>query len=433
MAGRIYGIETEFGVLPVLGNPKDISDKVLSTGFLRNGGRYYVCVSGNHPEYATPECASIRDLVKYDKAGEIVTQALSPKLELYKNNLDYLGKETFGCHENYLIREKIFNTESLSKIIPFLVTRQIFAGAGWIEFYHEGTMKYDISQRAQKIETEFSSNSTEQRPIIHLRDDPHTTIGKRLHLILGDANMSEVATYLKVGTTSLVLDLLEDGLLDGIVSLENPVKALHVISEDQSRRWLVRTNDEKIISAIDVQRLYLERAKAYKGTDPETDEIIRRWEGILTSLEKRDFSDLSRKLDWALKKRMLEFYLGNDEKATIDKLRSLELIYSSINREEGLYYLLQDQCRVDRIVADSEIEEASKVPPRDTRAWIRGNLVGKRVISSLDWNFINTIYEKVYMDDPFDDQNEKLEEILALHGANKPTSLKRIQNKLKIG
>lgn len=428
MTGKIYGLETEFGVLPVLQTRDDISKKVPVRGFLKNGGRFYICISGNHPEYATPECASVRDLVKYDKAGEIIAQALAPRLKLYKNNLDYRGEKTFGCHENYLVHEGVFSAEGLSPIIPFLVTRQIFAGAGWLEHYFDGEMKYNLSQRARKIGTEFSTGSSAamNRSIIHLKDEAHTTIGERLHLVLGDTNMSEVATYLKVGTTSLVLDLLEEGKLEDIITLENPIIALQKISEDQSRRWIGRTSEGKTISAIDIQREYLERAQSYKGIDAETNNILRRWERVLDLLEKRDFPALARQIDWAAKKSLLELYIESERKVTLDKLRSIDLMYSSIDREDSLYYALQDQGRVDRIVSDKEIRGAIMVPPRDTRAWIRGNLIGKKVINGLvDWPSISTIYGEIDIDDPFDSRDEELEIILARAKQNKPTLLKR--------
>ena|SRR3989344_312943 len=427
MTGRIYGLETEFGVLPVLESPEDIAKKVPSKGFTKNGGRYYVCVSGNHPEYATPECASVRDLVKYDKTGEVIAQALSPKLELYKNNLGYRGEETFGCHENYLVKEEIFNEEKLAPLIPFLVTRQIFAGAGWVEFYSDGEMKYNLSQRAQKMTEEFSTGTSAatNRAIVHLKGEPHTTIGERLHLILGDSNMSEIATYLKVGTTSLVLDMIEDGTLEEKIRLEDPLRALRNISEDQSRRWIGRRDDGKTISAIDIQRMYLERAMEYKGVDDETDDILARWERTLDLLERKDFTALSRQVDWVAKKGLVDICANDERKVEVDKLRSIDLMYSAIDKEESLFYALQDQGCMDRIVSDEEIKEATFTPPRDTRAWCRGNLVGKRIITSIDWEEVDTKYGYVSLDDPFNQYEKKLKRVLTLHNLKRTNTFKK--------
>jgi len=434
MSGRIYGLETEFGVLPVLETKEDIAEKVRRRGFLRNGGRFYVCVSGNHPEYATPECASVRELVRYDKAGEVIAQALAPKLELYKNNLDYRGEETFGCHENYLVQEYIFNKEKLSMLIPFLVTRQIFAGAGWLEYYYDGEMKYNLSQRAQKITEEFSTvlSAAVDRAIIHMKGEDHTSVGKRLHLILGDTNMSEVSTYLKVGTTSLVLDLLEDDKLGGMICLENPLLTLRNISEDQTRRWIGRTNDGRTISGVDIQREYLERAQAYRGVDSETDDILRRWEKVLNLLEGQNFPALSRQIDWAAKKNLIDLCVNDERGVTVDKLRSIDLIYSAVNKDESLYYALQEQDRIERIVSGKGIKDAVMTPPGDTRAWCRGNLIGIDIIKSINWESIDTKYGEIDINDPFNDYAEELEKILSMHEAEQTNTFKKdSEQKLK--
>ena len=352
---------------------------------LSNGARYYV--DHAHPEYSTPECTNPRDLVVWDKAGERIlnisrmrAEAVSPpeqRVLIYKNNTDSKGN-SYGTHENYLMDRRCPFTRIVQHLMPFFATRQIFTGAGKVgaENNLEYT-PYQISQRADFLETEVGLETMHSRPIINTRDEPHADPEKyrRLHVIVGDANMSELSTYLKVGTTAVVLSMTEDDFIDRDLALDHPVQAFRAISRDLTCRLPVRLKDGRSATAVDIQRTYLELAYRYyrdRELDPITKDVLVRWEYVLDRLEQ-DPLTLTRELDWVIKQDLLESYRSkHDLEWTDSRIAMIDLQYHDIRPGKGLYYKLQEADAVERIATDDEIARAVHDPPRDTRAYFRG-------------------------------------------------------------
>jgi proteasome accessory factor A len=380
------------GFEPVHAREPAEEDLGLANVILPNGARYYV--DHAHPEYSTPECATVRDLVVHDKAGERVlerslaeAQRILPpgqRLSVYKNNTDGKGN-SYGCHENYLVDRLTPFARIVRDLTPFFVTRQVFTGAGKLGVEgvkaEGGQPAFQISQRADFFEAEVGLETTLKRPIINTRDEPHADPEKyrRLHCIIGDANMAEVATFLKLGTTALVLKMIEDEFLPDL-SLQNPVSALHEVSRDVSCRALVRLSDGRRISAVDLQWEYLDHAKKYvkeQDASAENADVLQRWEGVLSGLEEEPLS-LHRELDWVAKYRLLEGYRQRDGLEWTDpRLRLIDLQYHDVRRTKGLYYRLVESGKVERLVSDAEVEEAVMAPPEDTRAYFRGRCIDR--------------------------------------------------------
>ena len=337
MERRIFGLENEYGVTCTLRGQRRLSPdevarylfrRVVSWGrssnvFLENGARLYLDV-GSHPEYATPECDSIHDVVVHDKAGERILEGLVQSAEqrlreegirgevfLFKNNTDSAGN-SYGCHENYLVEREGDFSKFTDVLIPFLVTRQIYAGAGKVLQTARGAM-YCIAQRAEHIWEGVSSATTRSRPIINTRDEPHADAERfrRLHVIVGDSNMSEYATFLKVGATSIILRMLED---DGApwrdLTLENPIRAIREISHDITCRRRVRLANGRELSAIDIQAEYLNRALRFAkrhGLPPLEQKALEMWEHVMSHLEQ-DPLKLTTEVDWVIKHNLIESY-----------------------------------------------------------------------------------------------------------------------------
>ena len=378
-------------------------DLGLANVILPNGARYYV--DHAHPEYSTPECASPRELVVHDKAGERILERSLRELErilppgqriaIYKNNSDGKGN-SYGTHENYLVDRATPFGDIVRDLTPFFVSRQIFTGAGKLgtegQWTDERRVSYQLTQRADFFETEVGLETTLKRPIINTRDEPHADPDKyrRLHVIIGDANMCEVATYLKVGTTALVLKMIEDEFLPDL-SLVNPVNALHQVSRDVTCRTLIRLHDDRRLTAVQLQWEYLEHAKKYveqEDRTPENAEVLARWEEILAGLEDDPLS-LHRQLDWVAKHRVMEGYRERDGLEWADpKLRLIDLQYHDVRRDKGLYQRLVDAGNVERLVSDAEIDRAVMEPPVDTRAYFRGRCIAKYpdAIAAASWD-----------------------------------------------
>jgi len=464
MDNRIFGIETEFGCLvrdDSLGTAEMIVEQCKDHafykdklglidlhardyafeparcgGFLRSGGRLYIDAVGSHMEYATPECTSFADAVAYDKAGRVILQRLLKELNLedqvsfHSNSVDHFGGHTFGCHENYLVRiDDRFFLEALSYLLPFLVTRQIFAGVGrvgghrlnykslknnimtisdyevdyqWVgNFYGvevDPTVDFQLSQRADHIVKTISSRVRFNRAIINPKWDSYYNYSNmhRLHILFGECNMNEYATLLKIGTTSIVLSLIEDDVRPHEVELRDPLEALKGVSRDQSWKWLVRRKDGSTISAIDLQRFYLSAAKErYTGRDEQTDYILQEWEATLDALE-RDPYELADRLDWVGKRKMLEDFIeasNGDVKWGDDILHSLDLEYHNVNPNTSLYYGLEQAGMVERVCTDRQIWDATTKPPADTRARGRGIVIDRLLQTGsrdyvIDWDLI---------------------------------------------
>ncbi|MFM7871913.1 MAG: proteasome accessory factor PafA2 family protein, partial [Actinomycetota bacterium] len=337
MERRIYGLENEYGITCTLRGHRRLSPdevarylfrKVVTWGrssnvFLENGARLYLDV-GSHPEYATPECDSLYDVVVHDKAGGRILETLVISAEerlreegirgtiyLFKNNTDSAGN-SYGCHENYLTSRDDDMGAHSAVLIPFLVSRQIYTGAGKIVQTARGPV-YSITQRADHIWETMSSATTRSRPIINTRDEPHADAEKyrRLHVIVGDSNMSEYSTFLKVGSTACMLRMMEDrNVVLRDMTLENPIRAIREISHDITCRRTVNLANGREVSALDIQREYLDRALKYadsKCFPPLEQRALEMWEHCMTVLEKDPLA-LDREVDWVIKHRLMTAY-----------------------------------------------------------------------------------------------------------------------------
>lgn len=373
------------------------SDVVLS-----NGARFYN--DHTHPEYSTPECRTLRDLVAQDRAGERIVQRAADRrnrllgtsgVQLYKNNTDFHG-HSYGCHDNYLISRSIPFADVVAGLLPFLVSRQLIAGAGKVgrEAQEQGMSSwgFQLSQRADFMETELGVDTMHNRPILNTRDEPHADPRKyrRLHLIVGDANMCEYATALKVGTTRLVLDLIERHGAPHF-ELEHPVWAIRALSHDPELKTTVKQQNGQTISGCELQQAYLHAAhKMLAGSDQETDWILGEWEATLALLEHDRFA-LVGQVDWITKLWLLETFIQEEQLEWNDPwLASLDLEYHNVNPDRGLYLGLEMEGRVKRLVADADIVAAMDDGPSDTRGGIRGMCVRRfgRAIKSVQWEGI---------------------------------------------
>jgi proteasome accessory factor A len=450
MDRRIFGLENEYGVTCTLRGQRRLSPdevarylfrKVVSWGrssnvFLENGARLYLDV-GSHPEYATPECDSIADLVVHDKAGEWRLDELRRNAEqrlreegirgviyLFKNNTDSAGN-SYGCHENYLTSRRDDFSHYQDHLIPFLVSRQIYAGAGKVLQTARGPM-YCISQRAEHIWEGVSSATTRSRPIINTRDEPHADAERfrRLHVIVGDSNMSEYATFLKVGATAVLLRMLEDpAVVLRDMSLDNPIRAIREISHDVTCRRKVKLNNGRELSALEIQAEYLQRALRYRDTKglPEHEErALGMWEHCMTQLENDPWK-LDRECDWVIKHRLIEQYRERyDMPLTHPKVALLDLQYHDISRTRGLFHKLQDRGLVERTCTDDQIALAVDEPPQTTRAKLRGEFIKKakekRRDYTVDWVHLklnDQTQATVLCKDPFKSEDERVRKLIA--------------------
>ena len=450
MERRIFGLENEYGVTCTLRGQRRLSPdevarylfrRVVSWGrssnvFLANGARLYLDV-GSHPEYATPECDSILDLVTHDKAGERILEQLLVAAEqrlreegirgviyLFKNNTDSAGN-SYGCHENYLTSRRDDFSHYAEVLIPFFVSRQIYAGAGKVLQTARGAM-FCIAQRAEHIWEGVSSATTRSRPIINTRDEPHADADRyrRLHVIVGDSNMSEYATFLKVGATSILLRMLEDpSFVLRDMTLENPIRAIREISHDLTGKRTVRLANGREASALDIQREYLGRAQRYaetRGLTPLEMRAMEMWEHCLDGLEHDPFT-LDREVDWVIKHKLIESYCAkHDLPLSHPRVSLIDLQYHDINRERGLFYKLQDRGMVDRVTTDEAIDDAVETPPQTTRARLRGEFIRRakerKRDYTVDWVHLklnDQAQRTVLCKDPFKARDERVERLIA--------------------
>jgi len=389
---------------PQIPRAQERSDRVLL-----NGARLYN--DHGHPEYSTPECRALRQLVAHDRAGERIVwecarrrSASGSPVSIYKNNTDYHGS-SYGCHEGYLMCRDVPFDNILTTFLPFLVTRQIYAGAGKVGMEQKTSFDLDVpfqlSQRADFFSVEASVDTLNNRPIVNTRDEPHAIPRhyRRFHVIVGDANLSEYATAMKVGTTALVISLVESGWVAPI-RLKNPVLAMKQISRDQSMLWYVDLEDGRSMRAVEIQRLYLEEAcRRLWGQDEETDWVLGEWEDVLDRLES-DPMALADRLDWVAKRALLESFMEAEGVSWDDPLmQSLDLEYSNLDPEMGLYHGLEQAGRMVRLVTDEEIREAMTRAPHDTRAFIRGECVRRFAssIAAIGWGKVILSHEGHYL------------------------------------
>ncbi|MDT0203558.1 Pup--protein ligase [Nocardioides sp. AE5] len=450
MDRRIFGIENEYGVTCTLDGQRRLSPdevarylfrKVVSWGrssnvFLRNGARLYLDV-GSHPEYATPECDDITQLVTHDKAGERILEGLLIDAErrlheegipgdiyLFKNNTDSAGN-SYGCHENYLVGRAGEFSRLADILIPFLVTRQILVGAGKVVQTPRGA-SYSVSQRAEHIWEGVSSATTRSRPIINTRDEPHADAEKyrRLHVIVGDSNMSETTTLLKVASCELVLRMIEEGVVMRDLTLENPIRAIREISHDITGRRQVRLANGREASALEIQQEYFTRARDFVDRrelrTPVIDAALDLWERGLKAIDSGDLDLVETEIDWVIKLKLLDRYrarhglgLGHA------RIAQLDLAYHDIRRDRGLFYLLQKRGAVQRVVSDLAVFEAKSVPPQTTRARLRGDFIRKaqerRRDFTVDWVHLklnDQAQRTVLCKDPFRAVDERVERLI---------------------
>ncbi|MBM3216639.1 proteasome accessory factor PafA2 [Candidatus Poribacteria bacterium] len=364
-------------------------EQVKSDRILHNGARLYN--DHAHPEYSTPECLSLFDLVAHDKAGErILLQAAQrmsaergSRVILYKNNTDFQG-HSYGCHDNYIMSRDTPFDRIKANLTAFNVTRQVFAGAGKIGIESESGMQspgtFQLSQRSDFFEVEASVDTMHRRPLVNTRDEPHADRAKyrRLHGIVGDANMCEYATALKIGTTALVLDCIEQDVVPESLALARPLDAIKAISHDPTMQWRVTLADGTVSTAIAVQREYLRLCQDHAlSHDGETEWVLREWESMLDALE-RDPMSLVGQLDWVTKKWLLTTFVEEEGIEWSDPwLRGIDLEYHSIDVETGLYYELQKDDGIRRLVSEERILDAVTTPPSDTRAYVRGQSLAR--------------------------------------------------------
>ena len=371
---------------------------------LSNGARFYN--DHAHPEYSTPECTTLRQVVAQDKAGErvmwecvrrrneqIALGRADRTVRLYKNNTDFVG-HSYGCHDNYLMSRETPWDRIVTGTIPFLVTRQIFAGAGKMGIEGENSAPqpgvFQISQRADFFSVLVSIDTMNRRPIVNTRDEPHADTSKyrRFHVIIGDANMNEVATALKIGTTSLVLELIEKGH-EPRLELANAVEATKSISRDADYEWIVELANGKKISAIDIQRIYLDAARKHCDQSGEESRwVLAEWESVLNDLQI-DPMGCTDRVDWAAKKFLLSTFREAEKLDWSDSwLQSIDMEYHNIDPVAGLYHEMLRTCAVRRFLDEDEIREAIFQPPTTTRAFFRGRAVAKfnAAISSIQWD-----------------------------------------------
>ncbi|MFV2121368.1 Pup--protein ligase [Streptomyces sp. Act-28] len=451
MDRRIFGLENEYGVTCTFRGQRRLSPdevarylfrRVVSWGrssnvFLRNGARLYLDV-GSHPEYATPECDNVTELVTHDKAGERILEGLLMDAErrlheegiagdvyLFKNNTDSAGN-SYGCHENYLVARHGEFSRLADILIPFLVTRQLLCGAGKVLQTPRGAV-YCVSQRAEHIWEGVSSATTRSRPIINTRDEPHADAERyrRLHVIVGDSNMSETTMLLKVGATDLVLRMIEAGTVMRDLTLENPIRAIREVSHDITGQRKVRLASGREASALEVQREYYDKAVDFvdrRGIRTGTvAQVLELWGRTLEAIETEDLDRIDTEIDWVMKYKLLERYRAKHNMTmSHPRIAQIDLAYHDIHRRRGLYYLLERKGQAARVCNDLKIFEGKSVPPQTTRARLRGDFIRRaqeqRRDFTVDWVHLklnDQAQRTVLCKDPFRSVDDRVEKLIA--------------------
>ncbi|OIJ88772.1 Pup--protein ligase [Streptomyces monashensis] len=451
MDRRIFGLENEYGVTCTFRGQRRLSPdevarylfrRVVSWGrssnvFLRNGARLYLDV-GSHPEYATPECDNVIELVTHDKAGERILEGLLVDAErrlheegiagdvyLFKNNTDSAGN-SYGCHENYLVARHGEFSRLADILIPFLVTRQLLCGAGKVLQTPRGAV-YCVSQRAEHIWEGVSSATTRSRPIINTRDEPHADAERyrRLHVIVGDSNMSETTMLLKVGATDLVLRMIEAGTVMRDLTLENPIRAIREVSHDITGRRKVRLASGREASALEVQREYFDKAVDFcdrRGIRTGTvARVLELWGRTLDAIEAEELDRIGTEIDWVMKYKLIERYRAKHNMTmSHPRVAQIDLAYHDIHRRRGLYYLLERKGQATRVCDDLRIFEGKSVPPQTTRARLRGDFIRRaqeqRRDFTVDWVHLklnDQAQRTVLCKDPFRSVDDRVEKLIA--------------------
>ena len=446
------GLETEYGVTCVVDGQRRLSPdevarylfrKVVVWGrssnvFLPNGGRLYLDV-GSHPEYATAECDNLSDLIKQDQAGDRIVEELAVSAEirlnaegikgqihLFKNNMDAAGN-SYGCHENFSVSRKKNFEEVTESIIPFLITRQIFCGAGkWIS--SSKGANFQISQRAEHMWESVSSATTRSRPIINTRDEPHADPDeyRRLHIIVGDSNMSETTTVLKVATTELMLRAAELGLLKDKFTIENPIKTIREISNDLKFRNSFRLSSGREITALQMQNEMYNIVLSMPGLDEILEKPFYRyalnlWRRSLDALESQDYSLVDMELDWMIKRKFMNSYKEKHQLNDMDsRLILLDISYHNIRKDRGLFYILEKSGMVKTLITNNDVNSAMENPPETTRAALRGRFIKvaqeKKRDFTVDWvnlKINDQQQSSIACKDPFKNIDERVDKLIA--------------------
>ncbi len=411
-------------------DPDPYANRALNK-VLANGGRFYV--DGAHPEYCTPEVTDPLALVRYESAGErianrareIADRAVGqPSLAVFKNNSDGKGN-SYGYHENYLVYRQVAPEALAAALIPYLVTRQIYSGAGKVGAENRrDPVPFQLSQRADFFETLIGLNTMTRRPLFNTRDEPHANREQwlRLHVIPGDANLCQVATFLKVGTMALVLRLIEDDALGPVPELADPLEAFRQVSRDLGLRQSLPLADGRSMTAIQIQRCYLERVQDYARTHELPGSfplVIERWQTVLDALEGDPLS-VGPQVDWVLKYRMIDSYL---KKKGLDwnspRAKAMDIQYHDINPDKGLFHTLKRRERVEILVDDDAVEAAQRTPPEDTRAWFRGACLARfgKAVYGVSWDSVmldtGDEIRRIPTLDPFKGAKAQLQAVLA--------------------
>ena len=448
---RIMGLETEYGVTCVVDGQRRLSPdevarylfrRVVAWGrssnvFLPNGGRLYLDV-GSHPEYATAECDNLLDLIKQDQAGDRIVEDLVVEAEkrlnnegilgqihLFKNNIDAAGN-SYGCHENFSVQRKHNFLQIVESMIPFLITRQIFCGAGkWMTSSKSGV--FNLSQRSEHMWESISSATTRSRPIVNTRDEPHADPEeyRRLHIIVGDSNMSECTTILKVATTELVLRAAESGLINDQYSIENPIRTIREISTDLSFKKRFRLTSGREVTALQIQQEIYELVTKIPDFEQMMIQPLYKyafdlWGRVLASIESNNFEDVKFEIDWIIKRDFFQEYmnkhslLGNDSRMTL-----IDISYHNVRKDRGLFYILEKSGLAKSLINESDVVDSMSSPPQTTRAALRGKFIKiaqeKKRDYTVDWlNLkINDQHQRsVICKDPFKAVDERVDELI---------------------
>lgn len=432
LSKRIMGLETEYGVTCVVEGQRRLSPdevarylfrRVVAWGrssnvFLPNGGRLYLDV-GSHPEYATAECDNLFDLIRQDQAGDRIVEDLvveaekrlnsegvSGQIHLFKNNIDSAGN-SYGCHENFSVSRKHDFNQIIETMIPFFITRQIFSGAGkWDSAGKESS--FHLSQRAEHMWDSVSSATTRSRPIINTRDEPHADPEeyRRLHVIVGDSNMSECTTVLKVATAEIMLRIAENGSISDKYAIENPIRAIRDISSDLNFTKTFRLLSGREITALQLQNEIYDFATKL----PELDEMLAQplykyafdlWRRVLDAIETNDFSSVDKEIDWVIKKK---FFAQYQEKHKIDsndvRMHLVDISYHNVRKDRGLFYILENSGLAKTLLSVEEVNDSMQIAPQSTRAALRGEFIKKAQEKGRDFS-VDWVHLKI------NDQNQR--------------------------
>ena len=450
---RILGLETEYGVTCVVDGQRRLSPdevarylfrRVVAWGrssnvFLPNGGRLYLDV-GSHPEYATAECDKVSDLISQDQAGDRIIEELAIEAEkrlnsegiqgqihLFKNNIDAAGN-SYGCHENYSISRK-FNFQKVTEsVIPFLITRQIFTGAGkWLS--NNKNQNFQLSQRSDHMWESISSATTRSRPIINTRDEPHADPEeyRRLHVIVGDSNMSQTTTNLKVCSTEMILQLIEIGQINDEFNIENPIRTLRNISSDLTFSKKFRLSNGKEVTALNLQEHYLESViNSSIYSEFKANEYYRKaidlWENFLNCAKQNDFSSVDKDIDWVIKKKYMDQYQEkNGLKNNDPRMVLIDITFHNIRKDRGIFYILEKFGLINTIVDQNMINHAMDFAPESTRAKLRGEFIKKAQEKKRDYTVdwvhlkINDQNQRtVVCKDPFKFVDERVQDLIGM-------------------